>query len=163
MRNYLQPIVLLLFALTVVNTPTQGQDPRFSQYYASPWNLNPAMTSVFNGTWRTTLNYREQWSSILSPNPFRTYSAVGEYRRALASDDYVGFGLGVMRDEHQLDLHGSVQRAGRPELGERSVDPVPHRGRLRAGRRVLRQRQHRRVRADAVDLGRPDLLRVQRR
>jgi type IX secretion system PorP/SprF family membrane protein len=76
-----------------------AQDPRFSQYYASPYNLNPAMTGVFNGEWRTTVNYRDQWNSILNNTPFRTYSVSGEYRRATASDDYMAFGIGAIHDE----------------------------------------------------------------
>lgn len=40
-----------------------GQDPAFSQYYANPMYLNPAMTgSTYCG--RLTLNYRNQWPAI---------------------------------------------------------------------------------------------------
>lgn len=86
--------VLLMLSLQVC-----AQDPRFSQYYAAPYSLNPAMTGVFNGQWRTTANYRDQWNSVLGGVPFRTYSVSGEYRYALASDDYVAFGVGAMHDE----------------------------------------------------------------
>lgn len=97
MRKLYQPIfsVLLFLAAFQLN----AQDPRFSQYYASPYNLNPALTGVFNGQWRATMNYRDQWNSILPKVPFRTYSVSGEYRYALASDDYVAFGIGALHDE----------------------------------------------------------------
>jgi type IX secretion system PorP/SprF family membrane protein len=97
MRKLYQPIVTLY--LLFVAFAAAAQDPRFSQYYASPYNLNPALTGVFNGQCRTTLNYRDQWNSVLTTVPFRTYSVSGEYRRALASDDYVAFGIGAMHDE----------------------------------------------------------------
>ena len=88
-------IILLSFLQNV-----QAQDPRFSQYYASPWNLNPALNGVFNGKWRATANYRDQWGSFLSPVPFRTYAASFEHRLQVGyGDDYASFGIGAMHDE----------------------------------------------------------------
>lgn len=99
MRYFTHPISLV-FLFCVFTLPTlQAQDPRFSQYYASPWNLNPAMTGVFNGRWRVTGNYRDQWSSILKNVPFRTYSVAGDARFNLGRYDYVAFGGGVLHDE----------------------------------------------------------------
>ena len=52
---------------------TRGQaqvDPHFSQYYAYPLWLNPAMTGVIDGDMRVNLNYRNQWNNIT--NPFTT-------------------------------------------------------------------------------------------
>ncbi len=39
-------------------------DPHFSQYYASPLWLNSALTGVFNGTGRVSMNVRDQWTNI---------------------------------------------------------------------------------------------------
>ncbi len=97
-KLFTQTIFCFLFCLIVL-PELAAQDPRFSQYYASPWNLNPAMTGVFNGRWRMTANYRDQWNSILSPVPFRTYSAAFETRFNVANDDYAAFGIGAMHDE----------------------------------------------------------------
>lgn len=47
-------------------------DPHFSQFYASPLTLNPALTGISFGEIRFSTNYRNQWSTI---TPFRTYSA----------------------------------------------------------------------------------------
>lgn len=88
------PIFLLILALNV-----QAQDPRFSQFYAAPWSLNPAMTGLFNGKWRLTANYRDQWGSILTQNPFRTYAASGELRFQAGRADYFTLGVGAMHDE----------------------------------------------------------------
>ena len=100
MKQIYQPILLLVVLLATFTSDVQAQDPRFSQYYASTWNLNPAMTGIFNGRWRATLNYRDQWNSFLSPVPFRTYAAAFETRFNVgANDDYAAFGLGVMHDE----------------------------------------------------------------
>jgi type IX secretion system PorP/SprF family membrane protein len=91
--------LLLLVVMTAATSLVQAQDPRFSQYYASPWNLNPAFTGVFNGKWRATVNYRDQWSSFLSPVPFRTYSAAFDARFNTVRNDYASFGIGAMHDE----------------------------------------------------------------
>lgn len=92
--------VLLLFLLGLgAASKTHAQDPRFSQFFASPWNLNPAMTGAFDGRWRVTANYRDQWSSILAPVPFRTYSAAADVRFGVNADDFFAFGIGLMHDE----------------------------------------------------------------
>lgn len=41
-----------------------AQDPRFSQFFASPLSLNPALTGRFDGDIRVAGNYRNQWPSI---------------------------------------------------------------------------------------------------
>jgi type IX secretion system PorP/SprF family membrane protein len=99
MKQTFTQSIVFFYTLFLVAGKAAAQDPRFSQYYAAPVQLNPAMTGVFNGQYRATINYRDQWSSVLSPNPFRTYSVSGEYRRAVASDDYIGFSVAAMHDE----------------------------------------------------------------
>ncbi len=41
-----------------------SQDPHFSQFFASPLTLNPALTGKFDGILRAAGNYRNQWPSI---------------------------------------------------------------------------------------------------
>ncbi len=98
MRQTTQPIFSLLFLLAL-SASLQAQDPRFSQYYASPWGLNPAMTGLFNGKWRVTGNYRDQWNSFLNPAPFRTYAVAFDLRAPVNKEDYAAFGIGVMNDQ----------------------------------------------------------------
>jgi len=49
-----------------------AQDPNFSQFFASPLTLNPALTGKFDGVVRGAGNYRNQWPSI--NNAFTTYT-----------------------------------------------------------------------------------------
>ncbi|HRI61516.1 MAG TPA: type IX secretion system membrane protein PorP/SprF, partial [Saprospiraceae bacterium] len=93
MKQFSKPILLLVLLLSVLDQ-ISAQDPRFSQFYASPWNLNPAMTGLFNGRWRATANYRDQWSSFLNPVPFRTYAAAFDARFEVGRNDYAAFGIG---------------------------------------------------------------------
>lgn len=48
-------------------------DPHFSQYYANPLWLNPALTGVIDGEYRVSLNAKQQWGSI--SNSFLTAGA----------------------------------------------------------------------------------------
>ena len=77
----------------------QGQDPLFAQYYAAPLQVNPAMTGVHSGLFRVALNYREQWSSVLDNNPFRTIGASFDIRHRVGRSDYIAYGFNILRDE----------------------------------------------------------------
>ncbi len=44
-----------------------AQDIHFSQFYQSPFNLNPALTGQFEGAYRFVANQRTQWRSVTTP------------------------------------------------------------------------------------------------
>lgn len=44
-----------------------AQDPHYTQYFATPYLVNPAYTGVFNGNLRVSTNYRQQWLGLSSP------------------------------------------------------------------------------------------------
>ena len=77
----------------------QAQDPIFSQFYASPTTLNPAMAGAFDGRFRAVVNYREQWNSILDTRPFRTVAASFDVRHFVGKGDFFSYGLTMLRDE----------------------------------------------------------------
>jgi len=52
-------IALILF----VAWKLSAQDPHFSQYYFTPLEVNPALTGIFEGKYRASMSYRDQWSS----------------------------------------------------------------------------------------------------
>lgn len=62
----------------VCTTLVHAQDIHYSQFNASPQNLNPAQTGLFNGDWRFAGNYRSQWSAI--PVPYKTFSLAADTR-----------------------------------------------------------------------------------
>ncbi len=99
MRFLTKPIVSLAFLAAFTLQNAQAQDPRFSQFYNSPWNLSPAMTGVFNGQWRLTGNFRDQWNSFLSPDPYRTFGAAFDMRLPVGRSDYFAVGIGALHDE----------------------------------------------------------------
>ncbi|MFN0291966.1 PorP/SprF family type IX secretion system membrane protein [Pedobacter helvus] len=58
-------IAAVVLVLTLVANQIYGQiDPHFSQYYANPLWLNPALTGVTDGAYRANLNAKQQWSNI---------------------------------------------------------------------------------------------------
>ena len=56
-----------------------AQDVHFTQFYASPLTLNPALTGGFDGRVRSSIIYRDQWRGALA-NPFVTTSAALDFR-----------------------------------------------------------------------------------
>ncbi|MEM1215009.1 MAG: PorP/SprF family type IX secretion system membrane protein [Bacteroidota bacterium] len=93
------PVVLLLFLVSWFPQNLQAQDPHFSQFYAAPVQMNPALTGVFSGEYRFIANYRTQNYAILGNQAYRTLAASFEYRRKSGRDDYYSVGLAAMRDE----------------------------------------------------------------
>ena len=73
-------------------TPARAQDPQYSQYYAAPLYLNPAMAGA-ELTGRVGFNYRNQWPSIEAQ--FTTFSA---YYDTYLPDYNSGLGVHVMQD-----------------------------------------------------------------
>ena len=60
MKKRFHFFILLLLVTDVVS----AQDPSFSQFFASPLTLNPALTGKFNGDLRVAGNYRNQWPTV---------------------------------------------------------------------------------------------------
>src|ERR1044072_5125484 len=59
MRNKVLHTLFILFSCLI----TFGQDPQFTQFYASPLYLNPAFTGL-TYEHRFSMNYRNQWTGI---------------------------------------------------------------------------------------------------
>ena len=71
MRKIYAALFVLLFSINAF-----AQDIHFSQYYASPLTLNPALTANINGVFRVAANYRNQWFNVPTLNsvaPYQTY------------------------------------------------------------------------------------------
>ncbi|NNC96296.1 MAG: PorP/SprF family type IX secretion system membrane protein [Chitinophagales bacterium] len=97
--------VVLTFTLNGV-----GQDIHFSQYYASPMTLNPALTGKFNGDYRINAIYRTQWSSIVKPF-FRTpaLSADLSMFKGKLKGDAFGVGVYFLNDEQNNRLFNTLK------------------------------------------------------
>jgi type IX secretion system PorP/SprF family membrane protein len=92
--------IFYLLALTIGNAISQ--DAHFSQFYASPLTLNPALAGAYDGTFRISTVYRDQWYSALD-NSLRTFVAGGDAKFELNYDrsknpDILGVGITFFSD-----------------------------------------------------------------
>lgn len=88
--RYLIKTGLLLLTLALGITGHSQTDPHFSQYYAYPLWLNPALTGAIDGNYRVTAMYRSQWGGI--SNPFSTPGISAD----IVTNKNVSLGLNVM-------------------------------------------------------------------
>ncbi|MGB1315520.1 MAG: PorP/SprF family type IX secretion system membrane protein [Chitinophagales bacterium] len=87
--------IFILFSFVFIGLSLTAQDVHFSQYYASPLTLNPALTGKFNGLYRVTAIYRDQWRNIQQQksNTFMTPSLSVDF--SLLKDKLKNSALGV--------------------------------------------------------------------
>jgi type IX secretion system PorP/SprF family membrane protein len=110
MRRIVIAIAMLLQVVTACRVKAQI-DPHFSQYYAYPLWLNPALTGVIDGDARVTANYKNQWATI--NNAYQTVALSADARPT----DRVGIGLNILNESegsagfNYLTLYGSFSYA----------------------------------------------------
>ena len=107
----------------------KGQDPHFSQFFASPLTLNPAYTGKFDGIWRLAANHRDQWPSI--PKAYVTTSAsvdFGILKSKVPENDVFGIGISGLTDasaNSALKLnYGSVSVSYHKSLDENGYNTI---------------------------------------
>jgi type IX secretion system PorP/SprF family membrane protein len=90
-------LVLIFFGLL---RTAQAQDPGFSQFFASPLTLNPALTGKFDGVVRVAGNYRNQWPAINNAFITSTVSVDAPiFANKLRENDTWGIGFMAMTDK----------------------------------------------------------------
>lgn len=98
----MKKIITTLAVCAGLVSAVHAQDPNFSQFFASPITLNPALTGKFDGSFRVAGNFRNQWPTI--NNAFETKTA--------------SFDMGIMKnripefDQFGIGILGFTDRAG---------------------------------------------------
>ena len=105
----------------------QAQDPFFSQFYAAPITLNPALTGAFNGKYRVSGIYRDQYRDILDAQ-FSTYAVSADLRFTpdnyrSTSKDQIGVGVSFITDRmgefdyayNQLNVSAAYHKSLNPQ------------------------------------------------
>ncbi len=90
----------LLTFLLIIGFFADAQDPHFSQFFASPLTLNPALTGKFDGTLRIAGNYRNQWPAF--NNVFTTSTLSVDFpvlKNHLPDYDTWGWGILALTDK----------------------------------------------------------------
>jgi len=116
------PFLTVLF-LFLGLSPLMSQDNLFTQQFAIPVKLNPALTGAYDGRYRVSTIYRDQWSNLVE-NPFKAFGLGLDLRFQLGSDrgfnkDAIAFGLLFQSDKagpldfsnNQLNLTGAFHKA----------------------------------------------------
>jgi type IX secretion system PorP/SprF family membrane protein len=102
MKKGTQFLVLSLICL-LFSSKIDAQDKHFTQFYAAPLTLNPALTGAFEGRYRVATTYRDQWRSVLD-QPIRTYALAADLRfdapgRKKVKQDAIGLGMMFYNDK----------------------------------------------------------------
>lgn len=121
--NRMKKIYCLLFCCIGISTLVQAQDQHFTQFYASPLTLNPALAGSIGGKYRIGFIYRDQWRQVLE-EPYVTFGAALDLRfqmryRGKRIRDAVGIGLLFYSDRvpniefstNQINLSGAYHKS----------------------------------------------------
>jgi type IX secretion system PorP/SprF family membrane protein len=115
-------LFFLVFAFACVKM--YAQDAHFTQHYATPTYITPAMTGIFDGRIRGTLAYRSQWSSFLA-TPFNTFAATFDVRVPIgnkAEEHFLGVGLDLYSDKLGGNSYTSTDAMSISGAYHRSLD-----------------------------------------
>jgi type IX secretion system PorP/SprF family membrane protein len=111
----------LFCAFALKSLCLMAQDRHFTQFYAAPLQLNPALTGAFDGKYRVGGVYRDQWRSLLD-QPYQTFAFGADMRftpsRATVKDK-IGVGITFLNDRvnqigfstTQLGLSGAYHKS----------------------------------------------------
>jgi type IX secretion system PorP/SprF family membrane protein len=96
MKKIFHIFILQILLINVVS----AQDPHFSQFFASPLTLNPALTGKFNGDLRVAGNYRDQWPTVNQAYVTSTISVdLPIFQNGMREGDRWGIGMMGMTDK----------------------------------------------------------------
>lgn len=128
-------LLIILFSLSLMTYKSaKAQDPEFTQFYANPLYLNPALAGS-NICPRVAINYRNQWPNI-SGTYVTTSASIDRYVFGIKS----GIGLMVMQDnagrgtlkttnisavyskQIQINRNFSVNAGLQATYGQKSID-----------------------------------------
>src|SRR5687767_11944384 len=97
MKTMKRIVVSLVLIKCMISS--NAQDPSFSQFFASPLNINPALTANINTDWRLISNFRDQW--IGPATPYVTGTLSFDKKIIHNRNEYVG-------EENVLGLGGMI-------------------------------------------------------
>lgn len=104
----MKKVFCTLLVCVILVVVTSAQDPNFSQFFASPLTLNPALTGKFDGDYRIAGNYRNQWPSFNNAFTTATISVdMGILKNRLPESDQ--FGIGIMAFTDKAGSEGALQ------------------------------------------------------
>jgi type IX secretion system PorP/SprF family membrane protein len=90
----MKKLISTLMVCVALVSVSIAQDPNFSQFFASPLTLNPALTGKFDGLVRVAGNFRNQWPTINNAFVTKTASVdFGILKNRMSEIDQLGVGI----------------------------------------------------------------------
>ncbi len=114
-------LTISVFLSFIIN----AQDVHFTQHFASPLTLNPALAGNFNGNYRATAIYRDQWRGVVNPGFISVGTSfdmrVKLFKRSRYADA-MGVGMNFYTDRlsssgytaNQINLSGAYHKSLNP-------------------------------------------------
>ena len=99
MKNNCYTSVLIFVFSFLMNQITVAQDIHFTQFYATPLQVNPAKTGFITSDYRLAGSYRNQWSSITIPYVTTSGSVDLSYTAGKKKKDIFGTGVLLFNDK----------------------------------------------------------------
>jgi type IX secretion system PorP/SprF family membrane protein len=133
----MKQLLTLIFISTILGL--NAQDGHFSQFYASPMALNPALTGLSAYKLKATAQYREQWRSVTVPYLSTQGGIEGRFNSGF--NNAIGAGLYVANNEAgdaqftnpQIYLSGSFHKG----LDNEGSSFISAGGQIGAGQRSI--------------------------
>ncbi|MFN8286514.1 MAG: PorP/SprF family type IX secretion system membrane protein [Chitinophagales bacterium] len=96
LKSVFVTVVMALLALQGI-----AQDIHFSQYYASPMQLNPALAGMNNCDYRIYANFRTQWVTVSTGNTYRTVAGGADMSigKVTKYNSFAGLGISFFSDQ----------------------------------------------------------------
>ncbi len=91
--------LFLAFFIALTATRLSAQDPQLSLWQYAPHYSNPAMVGVYDGQFRASFNYRNQWFAFLGNNSFTTMHGSFDTRIQAFGQDYLALGVNALSDK----------------------------------------------------------------
>jgi len=92
--------IILIAGVSLGMFTARAQDVHFSQFYENPLLLNPAAAGASNHDIRFTVNYKNQWKSVI--NPFKTAATSIDtklFKTGKEGSNFMGLGITMYTDK----------------------------------------------------------------
>ena len=94
-KNYILFFIMLFGVRNAV-----AQDPLFSQFFSSPFTINPSLAGHLYGDWRVLCNVRNQWSGPTDPYTTEVISFDTKLlSKHMSKNNVLGFGAMFINDQ----------------------------------------------------------------
>ena len=93
----MRKIIIIIFIIMACSR-TEAQDINFSQFYELPMLRNPALAGSYEGDFRGTAAFRQQWASVTTPYTTQALGVEVKLPAGSESENFFSLGLQITND-----------------------------------------------------------------